>query len=74
MNLMNFSVAQNLNYLPFSIVGLSQFTSTTSPRITTNAYEIISNSDTTIFERTKTTARNTIFAVRTFTVTGTTLT
>ena len=74
MNLINFSVAQNLNYSPFSIVGLSQFTSTTSPRVTTNAYEIISNSDTTIFERTKTTARNTIFAVRNFTVIGTTLT
>ena len=74
MNLMNFSIAQNLNYSPFSIIGLSQFTSTTSPRVTTNAYEIISNSDTTIFERSKVIARNTIFAVRTFTVTGTTLT
>lgn len=74
MNLMNFSLAQNLNYSPISLTGLSQFTSTTSPRVTTNAFEVLSNSDTPIFERSKTTARNTVFAIRTFTVTGTTLT
>jgi hypothetical protein len=73
MNLMNFSLAQNLNYSPISLTGLSQFSSTTSPRVTTNAYEVIANSDTPIFERSKVSARNTIFAVRTFTVTGTTL-
>jgi hypothetical protein len=73
MNLMNYSLAQNLNYAPISLTGLSQFTSTTSPRVTTNAYEILSNSDTPIFERSKTIARNTIFAVRVFTVSGTTL-
>lgn len=73
MNLFNCSIAQNFNYTPFNITGLSQFTSTTSPRVTTNAYEIIANSDTPIFERSKVLARNTIFAVRTFTVTGTTL-
>lgn len=73
MNLFNCSIAQNFNYTPFNLTGLSQFTSTTSPRVTTNAYEIIANSDTPIFERSKVLTRNTIFAVRTFTVTGTTL-
>lgn len=74
MNLFNCSIAQNFNYAPFNVFALSQFTSNTSQRITSNAYEIISNSDTPIYERPKTQGRNTIFAVRTFTVSGTTLT
>jgi hypothetical protein len=73
MNIMNFGIAQNLNYAPFSFSNLSHYSSTTSLRNTAAAFVIISNSDSPVLEITKTTARNTIFAVRTFTVTGTTL-
>jgi hypothetical protein len=74
MNLFNWGIAQNLNYAPFSFLSLSHFSSTTSQRSTTTAFLINSNSDAPIGEFAKTTARNTVFAVRTFTVTGTTLT
>lgn len=74
MNLFNWGIAQNLNYAPFSFLSLSHFSSTTSQRSTTTAFLINSNSDGPIGEFAKTTARNTVFAVRTFTVTGTTLT
>ena len=74
MNIMNWGIAQNLNYAPFSFSNLSHYSSTTSLRNTQAAFVIISNSDSPVLEITKTTARNTIFAVRTFTVTGTTLT
>ena len=74
MNLFNWGIAQNLNYAPFSFLSLSHFSSTTSQRSTTTAFLINSNSDGPIGEFSKTTARNTVFAVRTFTVTGTTLT
>ena len=74
MNIMNWGIAQNLNYAPFSFSNLSHYSSTTSLRNTQAAFAIISNSDSPVLEITKTTARNTIFAVRTFTVTGTTLT
>jgi hypothetical protein len=74
MNLMNWGIAQNLNYAPFSFLNLSHFSSTTSQRSTTTAFLIIANSDSPIVEFAKATARNTVFAVRTFTVTGTTLT
>jgi hypothetical protein len=73
MNIMNWGIAQNLNYAPFSFLSLSHFSSTTSQRSTTTAFLINSNSDGPIGEFAKTTARNTVFAVRTFTVTGTTL-
>jgi hypothetical protein len=73
MNIMNFGIAQNLNYAPFSFSNLSHYSSTTSLRNTAAAFVIISNSDSPVLEITKTTERNTIFAVRTFTVTGTTL-
>jgi hypothetical protein len=74
LSIMNWGIAQNLNYAPFSFLSLSHFSSTTSLRSTAAAFVIISNSDSPVLEITKTTARNTIFAVRTFTVTGTTLT
>jgi len=74
MNLFNWGIAQNLNYAPFSFLSLSHFSSTTSQRSTTTAFLINSNSDGPIGEFAKTTARNTVFAVRTFTVTGKTLT
>ena len=74
MNIMNWGIAQNLNYAPFSFLNFSHFSSTTSQRSTTTAFLINSNSDAPIGEFAKATARNTVFAVRTFTVTGTTLT
>jgi hypothetical protein len=74
MNIMNWGIAQNLNYAPFSFLSLSHFSSTTSQRSTTTAFLINSNSDGPIGEFAKTTARNTVFAVRTFTVAGTILT
>jgi hypothetical protein len=73
INIMNFEIAQNFNYSPFSVVGVNHWSSTTSKRITTTAFNIISSSDTPIFERSKTSALNIIFSVRNFTVTGTTL-
>ena len=74
MNLFNWGIAQNLNYAPFSFSNLSHYSSTTSQRSTTTAFVIIANSDSPVLELAKISARNTIFAVRTFTVTGTTLT
>jgi len=74
INLFNWGIAQNLNYAPFSFLSLSHFSSTTSLRNTAAAFLINSNSDAPIGEFAKTTARTTVFAVRTFTVTGTILT
>lgn len=74
MNLMNWSLSANLNYTPFSLASISHWTSTTNNNDTTSALIVISNSTNSILNYSKTNTRNTYFAVRNFTVTGTTLT
>lgn len=74
MGLMNWSLSANLNYTPFSIASLSHWSSTTNANDTASALIVISNSTNSILNYAKTNTRNTYFAVRTFTVTGTTLT
>lgn len=74
MNLMNWSLSANLNYTPFSLASISHWTSTTNNNDTASALIVISNSTNSILNYAKTNTRNTYFAVRTFTVTGTTLT
>jgi hypothetical protein len=74
MGLMNWSLSANLNYTPFSIASLSHWSSTTNNNDTASALIVISNSSNSILNYAKTNTRNTIFSVRTFTVTGTTLT
>jgi hypothetical protein len=73
MNLMNWSLSANVNYSPFSIATLSHWTSTTNNNDTLSALIILSNSTNSILNYSKLLTRNTYFAVRTFTVTGTTL-
>lgn len=74
MNLMNWSLSANLNYTPFSLASISHWTSTTNNNDTASALIVISNSTNSILNYSKTNTRNTYFAVRNFTVTGTTLT
>lgn len=74
MNLMNWSLSANLNYTPFSLASISHWTSTTNNNDTASALIVISNSTNSILNYAKTNTRNTYFAVRNFTVTGTTLT
>ena len=74
MNIMNWGLSANLNYAPFSIATLSHWTSTTNNNDTTSALIILSNSTNPLLNYAKILTRNTYFAVRTFTVTGTTLT
>ena len=74
MNIMNWGLSANLNYAPFSIATLSHWTSTTNNNDTASALIILSNSTNSILNYAKTNTRNTSFAVRSFTVTGTTLT
>lgn len=74
MGLMNWSLSANLNYTPFSIASLSHWSSTTNANDTASALIVISNSTNSILNYAKTNTRNTYFAVRNFTVTGTTLT
>jgi hypothetical protein len=74
MGLMNWSLSANLNYTPFSIASLSHWSSTTNNNDTASALIVISNSTNSILNYAKTNTRNTYFAVRNFTVTGTTLT
>ena len=73
MNLMNWSLSANLNYSPFSIATLSHFTSTTNNNDTLSALIVLSNSTNSILNYSKLLTRNTYFAVRVFTVSGTTL-
>ena len=73
MNLMNWSLSANLNYTPFSLASISHWSSTTNANDTASALIVISNSTNSILNYAKTNTRNTYFAVRTFTVTGTTL-
>jgi hypothetical protein len=74
MNIMNWSLSANLNYSPFSLATLSHWTSTTNNNDTASALIILSNSTNPVLNYSKTLSRNTYFAVRSFTVTGTTLT
>jgi len=74
MYLMNWGLSANVNYSPFSIASLSHWTSNTNNNDTTSALIVISNSVNPIINYAKTNQRNTYLAVRTFTVTGTTLT
>lgn len=74
MNIMNWGLSANLNYAPFSIATLSHWTSTTNNNDTISALIILSNSTNPLLNYAKILTRNTYFAVRTFTVTGTTLT
>ena len=74
MNIMNWGLSANLNYAPFSIATLSHWTSTTNNNDTTSALIILSNSTNPLLNYAKILTRNTYFAARTFTVTGTTLT
>ena len=74
MNIMNWSLSANLNYAPFSIATLSHWTGTTNNNDTASALIILSNSTNPVLNYSKTLSRNTYFAARTFTVTGTTLT
>ena len=74
MNIMNWGLSANLNYAPFSIATLSHWTSTTNNNDTISALIVISNSTNPILNYAKILSRNTYFAVRSFTVTGTTLT
>lgn len=73
MNLMNWSLSANLNYTPFSLASISHWSSTTNANDTASALIVISNSTNSILNYAKTNTRNTYFAVKTFTVTGTTL-
>ena len=74
MGLMNWSLSANINYAPFSIATLSHWTSTTNNNDTQSALIILSNSTNPVLNYAKTLTRNNYFAVRSFTVTGTTLT
>lgn len=74
MNLMNWSISANLNYSPFSIATISHWTSTTNNNDTASSVIVLSNSTNPVLNYTKTLQRNTYFAVRVFTVSGTTLT
>ena len=74
MNIMNWGLSANLNYAPFSIATLSHWTSTTNNNDTASALIILSNSTNPLLNYAKILSRNTYFAARTFTVTGTTLT
>lgn len=75
MNLMNWGLSANLNYSPFSLATqISHWTSTTNNNDTNSALIVISNSTNPIINYAKTNTRNTYFARRVFTVTGTTLT
>jgi len=74
MYLMNWGLSANLNYTPFLIASLSHWSSTTNANDTASALIVISNSTNSILNYAKTNTRNTYFAVRNFTVTGTTLT
>lgn len=74
MNIMNWGLSANLNYAPFSLATLSHWTSTTNNNDTISALIILSNSTNPLLNYAKILTRNTYFAVRTFTVTGTTLT
>lgn len=74
MSLMNWSLSANLNYSPFSLASISHWTSTTNNNDTASALIVISNSTNSLLNYSKTNTRNTYFAVRVFTVTGTTLT
>ena len=74
MNIMNWGLSANLNYAPFSIATLSHWTSTTNNNDTASALIILSNSANPVLNYAKTLTRNNYFAVRSFTVTGTTLT
>ena len=74
MNIMNWGLSANLNYSPFSIATLSHWTSTTNNNDTASALIILSNSTNPVLNYSKTLTRNTFLAVRTFTVTGTSLT
>ncbi len=73
MNLMNWSLSANFNYAPFSIATLSHWTSTTNNNDTLSALIVLSNSTNPVLNYGKLLSRNTYFAVRKFTVTGTTL-
>lgn len=73
-NIYDWHISDNLNYSPFSISGWTQWTSTTTPWATNKAYIFLVNSANPIIPYDKTNTRPTRFAVRTFTVTGTTLT
>jgi hypothetical protein len=73
MNLMNWSLSANLNYSPFSIATLSHWSSTTNNNDTASSVIVLSNSTNPVLNYTKTLQRNTYFAVRVFTVSGTTL-
>jgi hypothetical protein len=73
MNLMNWSLSANLNYSPFSIATLSHWSSTTNNNDTLSSVIVLSNSTNPVLNYTKTLQRNTYFAVRVFTVSGTTL-
>ena len=74
MNIMNWGLSANLNYAPFSLATLSHWTSTTNNNDTASALIILSNSTNPLLNYAKILSRNTYFAARTFTVTGTTLT
>jgi len=74
MSVMNWGISSNLNYAPFSLsTQISHWTSTTNPNDTTSALIVISNSVNPIINHNKLLSRNTYYACRTFTVTGTTL-
>ena len=74
MNIMNWGISANLNYSPFSIATFSHWSSTTNNNDTLSALLVISNSTNPLLNYAKLLSRNTYFAVRNFTVTGTTLT
>lgn len=74
MSVMNWGISSNLNYAPFSLsTQISHWTSTTNPNDTTSALIVISNSVNPIINYNKLLSRNTYYACRTFTVTGTIL-
>jgi hypothetical protein len=73
MNLMNWGISANLNYSPFSIATLSHWSSTTNNNDTASSIIVLSNSTNPVLNYSKTLQRNTYFAVRVFTVSGTTL-
>lgn len=74
MSILNWGISSNLNYAPFSLATqISHWTSTTNPNDTTSALIVISNSVNPVINYAKANSRNTYYAGRTFTVTGTTL-
>jgi hypothetical protein len=72
LNLSNDELADSFNYAPFNLTGFTYWTSTTWKNTTTNAFTVSAAGICTVAAKAGASGRR--FSVRTFTVTGTTLT